>query len=219
MYGDICLPDATAFLIQAERSLARLAKLAGRNEMAKRRLLKIEKGVNAMRRHMWDNEAGLFLAVKRDSLEKIQVPCISGFIPLFAEVPTPEQAARMANELRKPDWFTHLPIPSAPRGSKWFDDDWGREVSQNGIMWRGDVWNQVNYLICTGLAAYGYKDVAAEIADLTVDNVLIHGFNERYHPDSGKPLGVQNLGMSCAAVTMMLEGLTSRHKLMLRETK
>lgn len=210
MYGDICLPDATAFLIQAEQALCRMAELTGRSELAQRRLPRIEKAVAAMRRHMWDEEAGMFLAVKRDSLEKIPVPSICGFIPLFAQVPTTAQAARMAEKLQEPDWATPLPLPSVGRDSPRFDDDWGREVGKCGIMWRGDVWNPVNYLICSGLAAYGFNALATKIADATVENALRHGFNERYHPDNGHPLGVQNLGMSCTALTMLLDGLASK---------
>lgn len=74
------------------------------------------------------------------------------------------------------------------------------------MMWRGDVWNQINYLICQGVARYGYSELADRICDKTVANVIANGFNECYNPDTGMPLRVQNLGMSCTAITMLLDG-------------
>jgi len=205
LYGNICLPDATAFLIQAERALSRLALRVGRPELAERRQPYIEKAVDAMRRYMWDERYGMFLAVERDSRQKIAVPAVSGFIPLFAGVPTTEQANRMAAEMERPDWATFLPLPTVARGDAHFDDDWGRHVGGCGIMWRGDVWNPVNYLICTGLRDYGYNKLSEKIAAATVENVIRNGLNERYHPDTGAPVGVANLGMACTAVTMLFD--------------
>jgi len=72
-YADICVPGNTAYLILGERSLARLAEIAGEKEMAARRKLRVEKGVQGMREHMWDEAAGTFLSVWRDTREKIPV--------------------------------------------------------------------------------------------------------------------------------------------------
>jgi hypothetical protein len=68
-YGDICVPGNTAYLVLGERCLARLAELAGDQAMAARRRKQIQRSVAAMRAHMWDQQAGTFLAVRRDTLE------------------------------------------------------------------------------------------------------------------------------------------------------
>ena len=83
--------------------------------MAARRAPRIEKAVKAMRDHMWEEKAGTFLAVNRDSLEKIPVATIGSWIPLAAGVPTPAMARRMAEVLASPAWMT--PLPAADRGS------------------------------------------------------------------------------------------------------
>ncbi len=70
-YGDICVTGNTSYLVLAEKSLVRLAEIMGDLEMAARRKLRIEKAVAAMRRFMWDEKAGTFLSVKRDTMEKI----------------------------------------------------------------------------------------------------------------------------------------------------
>ena len=83
--------------------------------------------------------------------------------------------------------------------------------------WRGDVWPVPNYQVAAGFAQQGYHTIAADIADKTVANALVNGINEHYDSVTGKPLGVGNLGMSCAIVTMMLDQLTSKFHLKVRK--
>ncbi len=208
-YGDLCVPGNTSYLILGEKSLLRLANIMGDKGMAARRQARIDKGVKAVRTHMWDQEAGTFLSVQRDSMKKIPVATIGSWIPLHAGIPTEDQAKRMAEVLQTPSWQTQLPIPTVDRKDKRF---------KSTGFWRGDVWPATNYQIACGLAAYGHKELAAEIADKTVANAIVNGISERYDSISGKKLGVDFLGMTCTVVTMMLDGLCKRHKLELRKT-
>ncbi len=209
-YGDICVTGNTSYLVMAERSLMRLAQIMGDAPMAERRKARIDKAVAAMRQHMWDEESGLFLSVQRDTLEKIRVGTIGSWIPLVAGVPTPAMAERMAATLQSQEWNTPLPVPTVSRK----DARW-----ESGKFWRGDVWPATNYQIAAGLAAYGYKDLAASIADKTVANAIRNGISERYDAVSGKKLGVEYLGMTCTVLTMMLDGLTRQHRLRIRDPK
>jgi len=208
-YGDICVTGNTSYLILGERSLARLAEIAGDRQMAIRRKRRIDKAVHAMRKYMWDEKAGTFLSVKRDTLEKIPVATIGSWIPLTAGVPTKAMAKRMAEVLASPAWMTPLPVPTVDRTDK--------RWKSNGF-WRGDVWPPTNYQIATGLAAYGHTELAACIADKTIANAIKNGISEHYDSISGKPLGVRNYCMSCTLLTMMLDGLTQKYKLKLRTT-
>jgi putative isomerase len=203
-YGDICITGNTSFLILAEKSLVRLAKIMGDTEMAARRQVRIDKSVDAMRTHMWDEEAGIFLSVQRDNLEKVPVATIGSWMPLAAGVPTKEMAVRMAKLMRTPSWNTPLPVPTVDRKDKRWES--------NGF-WRGDVWPPTSYLTASGLASYGEHELATEISDKTVANAIKNGISEHYDSISGKTLGVEYLGMTCTIVTMMLDGLTSKHKL------
>jgi putative isomerase len=203
-YADICVPGNNAYLIMGERSLARLAEITGDKEMAARRRKRVEKGVQGMREHMWDEKRGTFLSVKRDTLEKIPVATIGSWIPLAAGVPTQAMAARMAVVLASPAWQTPLPVPTVERTDK----RW-----KSSAFWRGDVWPPTNYQIATGLAAYGHKELAADIADKTVANAIRNGISEHYDSVTGKALGVPDYCMSSTLVTMMLDGLTRKHRL------
>ncbi len=206
-YADICVPGNTAYLIMGERSLLGLAEHAGDGAMAARRALRIEKGIKGMRHHMWDEAAGTFLSVKRDTLEKVSVATIGSWIPLAAGVPTEAMARRMAQVLASPSWMTPLPVPTVDRTDK----RW-----KSNAFWRGDVWPPTNYQIAAGLAAYGHEDLAADIADKTIANAIKNGISEHYDSVSGKALGVPDYCMSCTLVTMMLDGLTRKHRLKLR---
>jgi len=204
------VPGITAYLVLAEKCLARLAEIAGDHEMATRRQTRADQGAEAVRKHMWDEGAGVFLAVRRDTLEKIPVATIGSWIPLHAGIPTVQQARRMAEVLQTPSWQTPLPIPTVDRLDPLF---------KSGIwdaMWRGDVWPATNYQVADGLAAYGYKELAAAIADKTIANAIMNGINERYDSMSGKGLGVGYLGMSCTVVTLMLDGLGKTYRLRTR---
>jgi len=206
-YGDLCVPGNTAYLILAERSLARLAEIAGDKDMAARRMFHVEKGVRGMRTYMWDEQAGTFLTVRRDTLEKIPVATIGSWIALAAGVPTEAMARRMAAVLATPAWQTPLPVPTVDSTDK----RW-----KSNAFWRGDVWPPTNYQIASGLAAYGHKELAADICDKTIANAIKNGISEHYDSVTGKALGVPDYCMSCTLVTMMLDGLTKRHKLKLR---
>ncbi len=206
-YADICVPGNTAYLILGERGLARLAEIVGDKEMAARRRLRIEKGVRGMREHMWDEKAGTFLSVRRDTLVKVPGATIGSWIPLAAGVPTKAMAERMAALLASPAWMTPLPVPTVARTDKRWKSD---------AFWRGDVWPPTNYQIASGLADYGYHELAADIADKTVANAVKNGISEHYDSVSGGPLGVRDYCMSSTLVTMMLDGLTREHTLSLR---
>jgi putative isomerase len=203
-YGDICLPGLTGYLISSERSLVRLARTLGDRAMAERRLQRIKRSVEAVRKYMWDEESGTFLAVHRDTLEKIKVATIGSWIPLMAEVPTPPMVKRMAEAFMTDRWQTPLPIPTVDRkDSRWVSDSY----------WRGDVWPAPNYQVACGFAMNGYPRIAADIADKTIANALKNGINEHYDSISGMPLGVPYNGMTCTVVTMMLDGLSNLYKL------
>lgn len=207
-YGDICVPGNTAYLIIGERSLARLAEIAGDKEMAARRRVRVEKGTNGMREHMWDQQAGTFLSVHRDTLEKIPVATIGSWIPLAAGVPTQAMAGRMAQVLATPAWMTPLPVPTVDRTDKRWKSD---------AFWRGDVWPPTNYQIASGLAAYDHKKLAAHIADKTIANAINNGISEHYDSISGRPLGVRDYCMCSTLVAMLLDRLTQKHELKLRD--
>ena len=203
-YGDILVTGNSSYLLLAERSLAELAEAVGDHAMAQRRMARYKKGVEAMRKYMWDQKAGMFFAVRRDTLEKIPQQSIGCWMPLLAGVPTHEMAARMAEVLASDDWMTPVPVATIPRSDPRFNA---------AGFWRGDAWTVTSYQVASGLKSYGYDELAAKIADNTIENTLRNGVSENHNSLTGDALGVDYLGMSCTVVTMMLEGLSKKYKL------
>ncbi len=207
-YGDICAAGNTAFLLMGEKSLMNLAAILGDTAMVERRKKRINKSIEAMRTHMWDENAGSFLSVHRDTLEKIPVTTIGSWMTLAAGVPNQTQAKRMAEVLASERWQTPLPIATVDPG----DARW----EATGF-WRGDVWPPTNYLAAFGLAQYGETKLAASICDKTIANAIKNGISEHYDSVTGKPLGVEYLGMTCTLITMMLDGLSKEYQIALKE--
>jgi putative isomerase len=117
-------------------------------------------------------------------------------------------AKRMAEVLATEAWQTPLPVPTVDRT----DPRW-----KSNRFWRGDVWPPTNYQIATGLAAYGHAELAADISDKIIANAIKNGISEHYDSISGRPLGVRDYCMSCTLVTMMIDGLTKKYRVKLRD--
>lgn len=203
-YGDICIPANTAYLLLSEQCLIRLAEAAGDAALAARRRTLLEKGIAAMRNHMWDQNQGCFLAVRRNSLRKVNPATVGGMVPLQAQIPTAAQANRMAASLAGPHWNTPFPLPSVDRLDAQYKSDG---------FWRGDIWPASVYQTLEGLAHYGHAKLVGEQAGRLLDNTIKVGISEHYDSQTGAPLGVPNLGMSAVLLTMALEGLSPRHKI------
>ncbi|MGA2169841.1 MAG: hypothetical protein ABSG62_16680 [Terracidiphilus sp.] len=201
-YGDIYIPANTGYLLLSEQSLIRLAEAAGNHALAARRRPILEKGITAMRSHMWDEKQGCFLGVRRDGLRKVATATIGGMVPLQAGIPIASQAARMAEALASPHWNTPIPLPSVDRLDAQYKSDG---------FWRGDVWPSSVFQTLQGLAQYGHRKLVGELAGRLLDNAIKVGISEHYDSQTGAPLGVPNLGMSAVLLTMALEGLSPRH--------
>lgn len=111
-YGDIAIPSNSSYLLVSEQSLMRMATHLGDHAMAARRSARHAKGAAAMRKHMWDENAGCFVAVQIETLEQIPSLSVGSFVPLIAGIPSAKQAAIMAATLETPAWAT--PLPSRP---------------------------------------------------------------------------------------------------------
>jgi hypothetical protein len=196
-YGDIYIPANTAYLLLSEMSLIRLAQAAGDSETAMRRRPFVRRGIEAMRRYMWDHEQGCFLAVRRQNLQKVATATVGGMVPLCAQIPTRQQAARMAQTLAGHNWNTPIPVPTVDALSSQY---------RSNSFWRGDMWPAPAYQVVSGLASYGHRKLAGEFSGRILENALKVGISEHYDSQTGEPLGVRNLGMSGVLLTMALGG-------------
>ena len=104
---------------------------------------------------MWDEETGAYYDRCFDgTLTKVLTP--ASFLPMFANIPTKEQAAKMVKTLTNPELlWTELPLSTIAKNHPTYSTD----------MWRGGVWLNLNYFAIKGLMNYGYKDLAEELKE------------------------------------------------------
>lgn len=126
-----------------------------------------------------------------------RIGCWSSFLPLWAGIPTKEQAERMVCENlldEKAFW-----APYGVRSLSKYEKMYRIIPSSNPSSWHGSVWILSNYFLFKGLLRYGFVEEAKELAEKTAllldkDFKENGAFHEYYHPETGE--GVYNKGFS-----------------------
>ncbi len=105
---------------------------------------------------------------------------ITGFLPLWAGVATPEQAKKLQEHITNGNEFARTyGLPSLSASDPYYNP--------KGY-WNGPTWVQWSLLITRGLADYGYRTEAKAITFHTADGMIktlqkTHDFWEFYSPD------------------------------------
>lgn len=171
----------------------------------------------AVQEHCWDERDGFFYSVDLNlrpvSTEKepyhggaprtwdclIQrIGVWSGFLAMWADIATPEQAERMVRE-----HFSDERTFNAPYGVRTLskmEKMYSLKASGNPSTWLGPIWGVSNYLTWRGLVKYGFKEEAQELASKTIalfgqDYERTGVLHEYYQPSNGEPIlnpGFQN---------------------------
>jgi len=120
-----------------------------------------------------------------------RVQMFTGFLPLWCELATKEQAEDLvranyiADERFRSKWGV--------RSLSSYEFMYSLTFSSNPSNWLGPVWILVNYYVWKGLKNYGFAAEAADLADKTIrllaTDIANNGsLNEYYHPDTGSAL-------------------------------
>ncbi len=183
--------------------------------------------------HCWDERDGFFYSVDLNLLpiehEQFlhsggprhwncliqRIGVWSGFLALWSEIATPEQARRMVDEhYRNEKTFG---APYGVRTLSKLEKMYRVGASGNPSSWLGPIWGISNYLTFRGLVKYGFKTEAADLTEKTVrlfgrDLERFGGLHEYYLPDSGEPvlnIGFQNWNYLVLNMIAWLEGRTA----------
>lgn len=123
--------------------------------------------------------------------------CWSSFLPLWAGIPTPEQAERIVKEnlLDEKGFWAPYGIRSLSKYEKMYR----LIASSNPSSWHGSVWILSNYFVYKALLRYGYTAEGEELARKTLDLLAADyakngAFHEYYDPETGE--GICNKGFS-----------------------
>ena len=115
---------------------------------------------NAIRRKLWDEEAGYFYGYDMRGESLLRTPTVASFMPLLGNVASEGQAERLLARLREPGGFAAtFPIPSTIPSSPEFDPV---------RYWSGPSWPVTNWLVWRGLRERGHA-LAADIRSSTLD--------------------------------------------------
>lgn len=150
----------------------------------------------------WDASTGWFYDTTIDGKSLIKIMGCEGYLPIWAEVATPEQTKLMKENMLNPAIFnTFVPLPTLAANHPKFKPEGG--------YWRGPIWLDQSYFGINGLEKYGYTNEANQLAHKLIhnaDGVLDKGtsIRENYQPLTGKGLEAYNFSWSAAHYLMLL---------------
>ncbi|MBE3037493.1 MAG: glycoside hydrolase family 37 [Chloroflexi bacterium] len=184
----------------------------------------------AIREHCWDERDGFFYSVDLNLLPNTNITGLhfgmprdwdtlimrigvwSGFLALWAEVATPEQAERVVKEnyLDACTFYAPFGVRTLSKMEKMYN----LRATGNPSSWLGPVWGVSNYLTFRGLLKYGFTQEAQELAEKTIrlfgrDFERFGGLHEYYQPENGEPIlnrGFQNWNFLVLNMANWLEG-------------
>lgn len=143
----------------------------------------------------WNENVGLYYDYDLRAGKSIPVNTASTFLPLFAGLPSKEQAQRLIEE--------HLlnPIEYAPNGEArhWVTTTAKTEPTwEPRRYWRGPIWIIMNWFIIDGLRRYEHWDLAEVIREDTLSLMEAGGFREYYDARDGSGCGSSDFSWSAA---------------------
>lgn len=194
-------------------AMSYLAKLLKHDEDALKYSEQAEMLKKSIQEHCWDERDGNYYSVDLNLLpvDTTQVlhsgaprnwDCVierigswSGFMALWANIATPEQAIRMVQEhIQNEESFNaNFGIRTLDPREKMY----ALVTSGNPSCWLGPIWGISNYMTWKGLVNYGFEEEAKELAIKTIhlfgkDLETNRQLHEYYDPDTG--IGMNNLG-------------------------
>ena len=153
--------DFSAYAAAEMDALARMACVLGQEEEVWMWTERRARMAAAINERLWDEASGFYYD-RQVGGARSTVKAVSGFLPLWAGVATPEQAARLVEHVRDPNEFwAPFPLPSVALDDPAHSED----------MWRGSTWINTNYFVIQGLRRYGYAELAEELAGHTLAEI------------------------------------------------
>lgn len=150
----------------------------------------------------WDENSAWYFDTSIDGSTFIKTMGPEGWIPLWAGLAKPEQAAKVKDHLVDPEKFnTEVPFPTLAADHPKFTPYRG--------YWRGPVWLDQAYFGVRALQNYGYDEEAREATLKLIHNakgVLEAGVSlrENYHPLNGQGLESRSFSWSAAHYILLL---------------
>lgn len=151
--------------------------------------------------HFFSTKTGFFHDYNISSKQHILAMGPEGWIPLWTETATINQAALVEKKLSNPmNFSSFVPFPTLDASHPKFNPTKG--------YWRGPVWLDQAYFGIRGLEKYGFKDQATKLKKqlfVNAEGILTDApLRENYHPLTGKGLNAEHFSWSAAHVYLLL---------------
>ncbi|MEO0472981.1 MAG: trehalase family glycosidase, partial [Bacteroidota bacterium] len=184
-----------AILIKSNQSLISLGKRFGfdTGELEEWQ----QQSIPAFNEKLWHEELQMYTPWDRRAQKPIAFKEIGGVMPLYAGIPSAEQAAKLHDYLTDLHQRQFYLCPSFDVDSQLFDSK---------RYWRGPVWPQMNWMIYHGLKAYGYPETAEIVKSDLLELVDKLGFYEYFEarkslvPALSKGYGGSNFSWTASSV-------------------
>jgi len=219
-----------ALMYKELEALVYLCKCLNLKEVASQYQEDADKLKAAIHEYCWDERDGFYYSVdfnfvdntlrpRRHAGQRRDWPCLiqrigvwSGFLAMWADIATKDQAERMVAEHYRNDKTFNS--PAGVRTLSKMEKMYNVRASGGPSSWLGPIWGVSNYLTFRGLVRYGYEADAKEMAEKTItlfgkDIERFGAMHEYYQPENGEPIlnrGFQNWNYLVLNMITWLEG-------------
>jgi putative isomerase len=194
--------DLNAYLYAEKIYLNNMAQVLKLGEDSKKLLTESVALKAKIQNQFWDANSGWFYDTSIDGKSFVKDMGCEGYIPLWAEVATVEQAKAIKENMMNPAIFnTLIPLPTLAANHPKFKPEGG--------YWRGPIWLDQSQFAINGLEKYKYTKEAIQLSHKLIHNaegVTIKGeaIRENYQPITGKGLESFNFSWSAAHYMLLL---------------
>ena len=194
--------DLNAYLYAEKLYLAKMAKVVKSEKDLNIYTKQAEDLKFKIQNQFYDEKTGWFYDTSIDGKTFIDAMGCEGWLPLWANAATKEQAEAVKNNMINPHFFnTTVPFQTLSASHPSFKPDRG--------YWRGPNWIDQAYFGVVGLHNYGYHEDAYKATYKLIHNtegVLSKGtsIRENYHPITGKGLEAKNFSWSAGHYLLLL---------------
>jgi glycogen debranching enzyme len=192
--------DLNSYLLKDLQTLAKLAQALGRSRDAGRWQDQANSLGQRIVDHLYDPQRNLFFSADDHTGQLRRILTPASFLPLWAGVPLPDEAARRMIEetlLNPRDFFGNIPFPSVAYSDPHYDASGARGY------WRGPTWMNLSYFMLEVLSRYGYETQAETARRRLLTLAMAHGIQENYDSQSGHPGAHNNPNFGWSAAMLV----------------
>jgi len=195
--------DLNAYLYAEKEYLRLITNTIGQPKLSKLYSLESNKLKKLIQEQFYDDSVGWFYDTSIDGTEFVHGMGCEGWIPLWANLATQEQATKVKENMLKTTLFnTKVPFQTLSASHPEFNPADG--------YWRGPNWLDQSYFAIQGLHNYGFHEEADGACYKLLQNaqgVLTPGesLRENYNPMTGEGLEAKNFSWTAAHIILMLQ--------------